>query len=154
MTDEQVPASRYDCDGCSFAAADRACMLAHLHTTGHASTDNELRRIADETGESIEIVRDLAAPSAAHAAMASARSWADRAQRAREAYWDGGGRFNDPDGHPEGAEAAIEVALRVRVDADLTQAVREAHPEIMIKTTELRSVIEVAFRAAGFEVEK
>jgi hypothetical protein len=79
----------------------------------------------------------------------------DRRQRAREAGLDG---IADPAKYTmtvaKAVEAAVESATRVRVDADLTQAVRDATPDLMITSRELKRLIEVAFRAAGFEVEK
>ena len=86
-----------------------------------------------------------------HAPVSEART--DRRQRAREAYYDacGPGR---PEGSAIALEAGIETATRVRVDADVTQAVRNAYPDIMVRGKELKGVIEVAFRAAGFEVEQ
>ena len=80
---------------------------------------------------------------------------AERRQGAREAYYDTCAAGRDRvEGSAIALEAAVETATRVRVDADLTQAVRDAFPDLMIKTTELKSMIEVAFLAAGFEVEQ
>jgi len=122
---------------------------------GQADVEAELRRIADETGESIETVRDLHEAMQACGAEGDDAARVERRQSAREAYYDacaaGVGRV---EGSAIALEAALETATRVRVDADVTQAVREAHPDLMIKTTELKGMIEVAFRAAGFEVEQ
>jgi hypothetical protein len=121
-------------------------------------TDADLQRIADELGEPIEIVREMSDAIACCADEGNVEARADRRQRAREAGLDAYAdvvAVPDPAGRLDNAlDDAIEVATRVRVDADVTQAVREAHPEIMIKTTELKSMIEVAFAAAGFEVEQ
>ena len=115
----------------------------------------ELQRIADKTGEPIEIVREMsdALKCCADETFVEARS--ERWQVAREAYFDAAA----DDGKPladEGdrLDVALETAMRVRVDADITQEVRDRHPDLMIKTTELKSMIEVAFAAAGFEVEQ
>jgi hypothetical protein len=124
--------------------------------TPAAEREAELRRIADETGETIENVRDLADALACCADEGFAEARSERWQVAREAYFDAAA----DDGKPladEGdrLDVAIETAMRVRVDADIMQEVsRDRHPDIMIKTTELKSIIEVAFRAAGFEVEQ
>ena len=82
----------------------------------------------------------------------------DRRQRAREAGLDA---YADviavPDAQDRAGNAlddAIETATRVRVDADITQAVRDACPDTMITGRELKRLIEVAFAAAGFEVEQ
>lgn len=115
-------------------------------------TDADLQKIADELGEPIEIVRDLADAMACCAAEGADEARAERQQRAREAYYDA---TDLPEKFSErGFDDAIETALRVRVDADITQEVRGRHPDLMIKTTELKSMIEAAFRAAGFEVEQ
>jgi hypothetical protein len=76
----------------------------------------------------------------------------DRRQRAREAGQDTADVTQS--WALAAIDAAIETAVRVRVDADLTQAVRDATPDLMITGRELKRLIEVAFRAAGFEVEK
>ncbi len=86
---------------------------------------------------------------AAHVVECDADPLADRRQRAREAGQD---HLTDHDAMP-GIEAAIETATRVRVDADMTRAARDA-VGLAIKTTELKRMIEAAFAAAGFEVEK
>lgn len=54
---------------------------------------------------------------------------------------------SDPDG-------AIETATRVRVDADMLHAARAAAPGVMVKSDELKHMIEAAMGAAGFEVER
>jgi hypothetical protein len=114
-------------------------------------TDAELQRIADETGESIEIVRDLHEAMQVCGSEGDDEARVDRFERARDAAYDAPGAA---EAQVPNVDAAIETALRVRVDADITQAVRESCPNIMIKTTELKSMIETAFRAAGFEVEQ
>lgn len=93
----------------------------------------ELQRIADEA-RADRIDRALSAGLDAWADVVAVPVAGDRAANA--------------------ARDAIEAATRVRVDSDITQAVRDAHPDIMIKTTELKGMIETAFRAAGFEVEQ
>lgn len=115
-------------------------------------TDDELQAVADKTGETLETVRDLADAMACCADETFVEARSDRWQRAREAYHD---RTDLPEKFSDqGLDEAIETAIRVRVDADVTQEVRDRHPDLMIKTTELKSMIEVAFRAAGFEVEQ
>ena len=113
--------------------------------------DAELQRIADETGETIETVRDLHEAMQVCGAEGYDEARAERFERARDAAYDAPGAA---EAQVPNVDAAIETALRVRVDADLTQAVRDAHPNLMIKTTELKGMIEVAFAAAGFEVEQ
>lgn len=117
-------------------------------------TDADLQKIADDLGEPIEIVRDLADAIACCAAEGADEARAERRGNALEAGLDVIPREYVRSEVAHGVEAAVEQATRVRVDADVTQAVREAHPEIMIKTTELKSMIEVALAAAGFEVEQ
>jgi hypothetical protein len=115
----------------------------------------ELQKIAEQLGEPIEIVREMsdAIKCCADEGFAEARN--DRWQRATEAAIDG---IADPTNYSmtvaKAVDAAISAAARVRVDADITQEVRDRHPDLMIKTTELKSMIEVAFAAAGFEVEQ
>lgn len=38
-----------------------------------------------------------------------------RQQQAMSAYWRNGGQYNDPEGHPDGAAAAVEVARTVEL---------------------------------------
>ena len=117
-------------------------------------TDADLQRIADEVGEPIEIVRDLHEAMQVCGAEGDDEARAERRGNALEAGLDVVPPEYVRSEVARGVEAAVEQATRVRVDADLTQAVRDAHPDLMIKTTELKSMIEVAFRAAGFEVEQ
>jgi hypothetical protein len=119
-------------------------------------TDAELQDIADETGETVETVRDLADAMAVCAAEGTDEARADRSQRAREAGLDG---IADPTKYTttvaKAVEAAVETAIRVRVDADVTHAAREAGGyQVPVTTKELKSMIEAAFEAAGFEVEQ
>lgn len=115
----------------------------------------ELRKIADETGETLETVRDLADAMACCADEGIDEARADRRQHARETYYDTCAAGRDRvEGCAIALEAAIETATRVRVTPDITQEVRDRHPALMIKTTELKSMIEAAFAAAGFEVEQ
>lgn len=115
-------------------------------------TDADLRKIADDLGEPIEIVREMSDAIACCAAEGEDAARADRRQSALEAYHDA---YATPDTATlDAVETAIETAARVRVDADITQAAHDAEPGVMIKTSELRTMIEAAFRAAGFEVEK
>jgi hypothetical protein len=117
-------------------------------------TDASLQRIADELGEPIEIVRDLHEAMQACGAEGALEARADRAQRAREAALDAA----DDEGRPLAEESdrldvAIETATRVRVDADILAAAREGR-QVAMTTKELKRMIEAAFAAAGFEVEK
>ncbi len=115
-------------------------------------TDADLQKIADDLGEPIEIVRDMSDAIACCAAEGEVAARADRRQSALEAFED---RYDtlSTDGVTRARDAAIDTATRVRIDADVTQAAHDAEPGVMIKTSELKSMIEAAFRAAGFEVE-
>lgn len=110
----------------------------------------ELQRIADETGETIETVRDLHEAMQVCGAEGDDEARVDRFERARDAAFDAPGAA---EAQMPNIDAAIETALRVRVDADLLHAVREGR-QVAMTSKELKSMIEVAFRAAGFEVEQ
>jgi hypothetical protein len=114
-------------------------------------TDAALQRIADELGEPIEIVRGMADAIECCANEGPDAVRTDRWERARDAAFDAPGAVES---QMPNIDAAIETAIRVRVDADMTQAVRDAYPHVMITSGELRGMIEVAMRAAGFEVEQ
>lgn len=86
--------------------------------------------------------------------MGSMSELDERRQRAREAYWDNGGRYNDPDGHPEGAEAAIETATRVRITPEIAEAACTQAGIGPGNIKRMLPIIAAAFRAAGFEVEE
>lgn len=121
-------------------------------------TDADLQKIADQVGEPIEIVRDLADAMACCAAEGPLEARAERAQRAREAgldaYADAVAVPDAQDRVSSALDDAIETATRVRVDADITHAARAAGDQPPITTRELKSMIEAAFAAAGFEVEQ
>jgi hypothetical protein len=118
-------------------------------------TDAELQQIADETGETLETVRDLHNAIQVCGAEGDDEARADRRQRAREAGLDaidGGGQL------PAGdvLEAAIETATRVRITPEVERALYE---ELAAATpgehhAAARAGLAAAFRAAGFEVEQ
>jgi hypothetical protein len=76
----------------------------------------------------------------------------ERRRSAREAYHDARARINTITGMPA-VEEAIESATRVEITKDITDAARQASGYGWdIPDHAYYSVIEAAFRAAGFEV--
>jgi hypothetical protein len=118
----------------------------------------ELQRIADETGEPIEIVRDLADAMAACGTEDDDEARVERQQRAREAGWDHLAppplTVNGPGSVADAFDIAIETATRVRVTPEIAEAACEAAGLGAGNAKRLTPVIEAAFRAAGFEVEQ
>jgi hypothetical protein len=117
-------------------------------------TDADLQRIADETGETIETVRDLADAMACCAAEGDDEARVERQQRAREAGLDAYPSDGVPFAGPGAMlDAAIETATRVRVDADVIAAFKQyGHP--LPLEPNIIPALTAAFRAAGFEVEQ
>lgn len=83
------------------------------------------------------------------------RAVLDRRESAREAYWDrfGGPALSGSNSMTAAALAdSIETATRVRVTPEIIEAVRSV--TIARGGEQITQIIEVAFRAAGFEVEE
>lgn len=116
-------------------------------------TDADLQKIADELGEPIEIVRDLAEAMACCAAEGDDEARVDRFERARDAAFDAPGAAES---QVPNIDAAIETATRVRVDDELIEAAREQYEAgyRTIPIEQQRAALTAAFRAAGFEVEQ
>ena len=78
-----------------------------------------------------------------------------RRDRAMTAYWASGGKYNDPDGHPDGAEAAVRVATRVQITPEIVVAFESKEQGRCCDCgSNTPEGLRAAFRAAGFEVEQ
>jgi len=115
-------------------------------------TDADLQRIADELGEPIEIVREMSDAIECCAGEGALEARSDRWERARDAAYDAPGAA---EAQLPNLDAAIETALRVRIDDEVLAAAVDSFNRDSIDTaTELSVAVTAAFRAAGFEVEQ
>jgi hypothetical protein len=123
-----------------------------------ADTEAEPQRIADETGETLETVRDL------HEAMQVCGSEGDdeaRAERIERSVEAGLDAWSDVAAVPVAGDRAanavrdaIETAIRVRITPEIIESGLLAAGATKDEPARYANAIAAAFLAAGFEVEQ